>query len=186
MRSGSLHSASPSITVRPSAEEKRLFTALAAKRGTTEAKLALIAVRALLRDNCPNGLPSDMPVQAHDAGTDRITIRLRPGDLRAIANRAAARHTRPSTYIAALVRGHLARNPPLTAAELDAFKKAIVVLAGCGTLASQTLRTIPGDSADWAERSRQLAALQAAVTALEERMHDLVYESLRSWESNYA
>jgi len=80
----------------------------------------------------------------------------------------------------------LARNPPLTAAELDAFKKAIVVLAGCGTLASQTLRTIPGDSADWAERSRQLAALQAAVTALEERMHDLVYESLRSWESNYA
>jgi len=185
MTSSSLHLGSPSITVRPCAEEKRLFAALAAKRGISESKLALIAVRSLLRDNCPNGLPSDMPAPAHDPSTDRITIRLRPGDLRAIANRAAARHTKPSTYIAALVRGHLARNPPLTAAELDAFKKAIVVLAGCGTLVSRTLRTVPGDSADWAERSRQLAALQAAVTVLEERMHDLVYESLRSWESNY-
>ena len=185
MTSGSLHSGSPSITVRPSAEEKRLFAALAAKRGTSESKLALIAVRSLLRDNCPDGLPFDTPAPPHDRGTDRITIRLRPGDLRAIASRAAARHTKPPTYIAALVRGHVTRNPPLAIVELEAFKKAIVVLAWCGTLVSRALRAMPKDSVDCADLSAQLAALKTAVAALEERMHDLAYESLRSWESNY-
>lgn len=184
MSSGPLHSASPSITMRPSPEEKRLFAALAGKRGTSESRLALIAVRSLLRDNCPDGLPFDIPAPARDPGTDRITIRLRPGDLRAIANRAAARHTKPSTYIAALVRGHVARNPPLAVVELEAFKKAIVVLAGCGTLVSRALRSLPKDSVERAELSAQLAALKTAVAAIEERMHDLAYVSLRSWESN--
>jgi hypothetical protein len=185
MTSGTLQSGSPSITVRPSSEEKRLFAALAAKRGMSESKLALIAVRALLRDNCPVGLPLDTPSTARDPGTDRITIRLRLGDLRAIATRAVARRTKPSTYIAALVRGHIARNPPLVMAEMEAFRKAIVVLAGCGTLAARSLRNVPRDSADLAELSQQLVAVRAAVASLEERMHDVVYESLQSWESNY-
>jgi hypothetical protein len=171
--------------VRPSAEEKRLFAALAAKHGTSEAQLALNAIRTLLRHNFPNGLPCDTPAPVHDPGTDRITIRLRPGDLRAIAQRSAARHTKPSKYIAALVRGHVARNPPLTTAELDAFKKAIVVLTGYGTLLARALRTMPQGTTSAAELVQHLAQTKAAVASLEERMHDFVYESLRSWESSY-
>jgi hypothetical protein len=185
MVSASQSWSSPSITARPSVEEKRMFAALAATQRISESQLALNAIRILLRQNFPNGLPCDTPLPAHDPGTDRITIRLRPGDLRAIATRAAVRHTKPSTYLAALVRGHIARNPPLAVAELEAFKKALVVLTGCAILTQRALRSAPEDATEWSEVSRKLVGLHAAVAVLEERMHDVVYKSLRSWESNY-
>jgi hypothetical protein len=186
MASTSPSSWSPSITARPSAEEKRLFTALAARQRISESQLALNAIRILLRSSFTSDLPFEKPAPIQDPGTDRITIRLRPGDLRAIAIRAAARRMKPSTYVAALVRAHVARNPPLAVAELEAFKKALIILAGCGTLTQRALRSALTDSPDWPELSRQLVGMKAAVAALDERMHDLVYESLRSWESNHA
>ena len=62
--------------------------------------------------------------------TDRITIRLRPGDHQVIARRAAQRAMKASSYLAALVRAHVAANPPLAATELAALKQSVVVLAG--------------------------------------------------------
>jgi hypothetical protein len=185
MSNGTHTAGAPSITVRPSAEEKRLFAALASKHGMSESKLALIAVRSLVRDNFPNGLASDIPVPVHDPSTDRITIRLRPGDLRAIAQRAAARQMRPSKYVAALVRGHVLSNPPLATNELEALKQAIFVLAKYGTVWARVVRSLPQEGGEFAELIRLVTQTRAAFESLEERTYDLVYESLRSWESAY-
>jgi hypothetical protein len=133
MSSGTASSRMPSITVRPSPEEKRLFAALAAKRGISESKLALIAVRSLIRDNAPIAFALDGSTPVADPGTDRLTIRLRPGDPWAVAQRAACK-VRPSKYVAMLVRGHLLSNPPLVTAELEALKLAIVVADAAGKL----------------------------------------------------
>jgi hypothetical protein len=45
-----------------------------------------------------------------------------------------------SAYIAALVRGHVAANPPLATHELAAFKAAVSVLAAFGRLLARTAR----------------------------------------------
>jgi hypothetical protein len=112
----------PSITARPTPPEKRLFAAIAAQRQVSESTLALIAIRALL-----DSQPPDLPPKTWTSGpaVDRITIRLRPGDRLAIRHRAAERRMKDSAYIAALVRGHVAANPPLATHELAAFKAAV-------------------------------------------------------------
>ena len=92
----------PSITARPTPQEKRSFAEVAARL------------------------------------VDRITIRLRPGDRLAIRHRAAERRMKDSAYIAALVRGHVAANPPLANHELSAFKAAVSLLAGFSRLFART------------------------------------------------
>ncbi len=185
MSSGTSSGGVPSITVRPSLEEKRLFAALAEKRGISESKLALVAVRSLIRDNAPSEFALDGSIPVTDPGTDRLTIRLRPGDLRAVAQRASRRNVRPSKYVAMLVRGHLLSNPPLVTAELEALKQAIVVLAKYGTVWARVIRSVPPGAGDSADLLRLLMETRKAFESLEERTHDLVYESLRSWESAY-
>jgi hypothetical protein len=80
----------PSITARPSAAEKARFSELAMRAGMSESALALIAIRTLLD---PDGKSPQMTTTATErlAATDRVTIRLRPGDGATITQRAAAR-----------------------------------------------------------------------------------------------
>ena len=110
---GALKSTPPTITARPTPQEKRAFAALAAQRQISESTLALIAIRAWLNLQSPDLLPTP---SSSGPALDRITIRLRPGDRLAIRARAAERRMKDSGYIAALVRGHVAANPPLTTA----------------------------------------------------------------------
>src|SRR5581483_5319967 len=108
----------PTITVRLSPEEKQRFAELAAGRGLSECALAVVTLRALRIPgtfsviNIPNASP-------REAATDRITIRLRPGDGAALKARAARRRMKTSTYLAALVRAHVAADTVLTAKELE-------------------------------------------------------------------
>jgi hypothetical protein len=108
---------------------------------------------------------------------NRVTIRLRSGDGASIASRAAHRGMKPSTYIAALVRAHIARNPPWPENELAMLKQTVVVLAGLGRLMAQAAESGSGISRDDLQRTR------AVVAALEERTHDLARAALISWES---
>ena len=121
-------SRAPSITARPTPTEKQRFAELAARCGVSESTLALTAIRTLLASN---GSSVSTPVtdSAGRAATDRITIRLRPGDGRAINQRAARRGMKSSTYLAALVRAHIAANPPLTIDELSILKEGVSILA---------------------------------------------------------
>ena len=168
----------PSITARPSAAEKARFATLATASGLSESALAMIAIRQVLDpDAAP--LRESIPAPARGPATDRITIRLRPGDGESISRRAAQRGMKPSAYLAALVRAHVAVNPPLTANELAALKQSVVVLAGVGRVLAQAIRlpSAPGIAREEMQRTR------AAVAALEQRTHDLARAALISWES---
>jgi hypothetical protein len=122
-----LKSTAPSLTARPTPQEKRSFAEVAAKLRVSESTLALIAIRTLLAADV-----ADLPARtsSSDPAMDRITIRLRPGDRLAIRRRAGERRMKDSAYIAALVRGHIAANPPLATQQLTALKAAVSVLAG--------------------------------------------------------
>jgi hypothetical protein len=166
----------PSITARPSPDEKERFATLAARAGISESALAMIAIRGVLDpDAKPFGETAPMP--APEPATDRITIRLRPGDGASIARRAAQRGMKPSAYIAALVRAHVAHDPPWPANELTALKQSVVVLAGLGRIMAQAAKSAAGIARHDLQRTR------ASVAGLEQHMHDLARAALISWES---
>lgn len=178
----SVHSSArvPSITARPTAEEKRRFAELAASRGMSESTLALIAIRSVLESSAT--LPTHTQPADHDTpATDRITIRLRPRDRLAISERASGRGLKDSTYLAALVRAHVSRSPPLLADELAMLKKTVAVLAGLRSLLARTCRnaSTPGDI------QRELRQTQVVVTAVERTVQELARASIESWESGY-
>jgi hypothetical protein len=173
----------PSITARPTAEEKKCFAELAASRGLSERTLALIAIRSLLAANGPPSLPRTEADRA--PATDRITIRLRPGDGRAIADRAARRGLKCSAYLAGLVRAHVAANPPLAAGELAALKQAVSVLAALGRVLVRMSDDLLSCAPPTAEVDAQLHRTLHAVGRVEERVRDLAVAALKSWESRY-
>ena len=173
----------PSITLRPSAEEKARFKLLAQHVGLSESALALNAIRALLeRDDVWLRRQSPLNPQ-HVAATDRITIRLRPGDGLAVIQRAAERGFRPATYISALVRAHITANPPLPSAQVNALKMSLGVLAGLGTVLANTSRHgIP--SVPQGELYREaIRRTRREIAALEQRIVDLIKAALIAWET---
>jgi predicted DNA binding CopG/RHH family protein len=171
----------PSITVRPSAADKARFALLAERAGMSVSSLALLAIRQLLEQEATTTLPA--VASARVAATDRITIRLRPGDGAAIARRASERGMKPSAYLAGLVRAHLAVNPPLASGELAALKQSVVVLADLGTLLAQTARNpaLGGPAVDDVRLS--VSRTRAAVAALEQRTQEFTRKALISWEA---
>jgi hypothetical protein len=169
----------PSITVRVSADEKSWFATLARSRGLSESALALSAIRSV-KDS---GSLDPYATAPRTPATDRITIRLRPGDGEAIARRASKRGMKPSAYLAALVRAHVAVNPPLATKELAELKCSVVVLTSLGTLLAQTARSPALAGARLEEVRQNISRTRAAVAALEQRTHDLVRTALISWES---
>jgi hypothetical protein len=174
----------PTITVRLSPEEKQRFAELAARRGLSECALAVATLRSLLTPSTSAALNIPSPSR-REAATDRITIRLRPGDGAALEARAARRRMKTSTYLAALVRSHIAADTVLTADELDSAKKAVVVLAGVGRLLSR-IAGCGGQGASLSPETRQaLAQTRSVVAAVEQRISDLARAALRSWECRY-
>lgn len=170
----------PSITARPRSEEKVRFAQLAAARGLSESALALIAIRDMLKSSAPiSKLP---PASVREPAIDRITIRLRPGDRRAVRHRAAQRGMRDSAYLAALVRAHVAASLPLAADELAALKLAVTVLAGFGRLLARTAREATQAGAIAKDLQQDLSRTRALVAGLEQRTHDLARAALVSWE----
>src|SRR6202012_2066367 len=77
-----------------------------------------------------------------EPATDRITIRLRPGDRHNINDRATRRGMKTSAYLAALVRAHIAANPPVPAAEFSKLKPMVAALAALGRVLAQLDRRV--------------------------------------------
>ena len=170
----------PSITARASLAEKAQFVALAAAAGLSESAFALQTIRAVLHSEAE---ACESPATGRAAATDRITIRLRPGDGVAVVDRAARRGMKPSTYVAALVRSHLVANPPMTEREVAQLKEGIRILGAFSQKLTQTARS-PALSALAQEALRKdLGTIRRLVEALETCTHNLVRASLVSWES---
>lgn len=170
-----------SITVRVTRDEKQRFAGVAATHGLSEARLALIAVRSLIESNGPAALVS---TSTREPATDRITIRLRPGDRKAIGERASRRGMKHSTYLAGLVRAHVSANPPLASDELDALKQAVVVLAGIGRLLARMARA-PTLGIEAIDLPEHLQRTRRMVAVVERRVHDLARAALEAWETRY-
>jgi hypothetical protein len=177
---GASKATAPSITARPTPQEKRSFAEVAAKLRVSESTLALIAIRTLL-DSQPPDLPPR--TSSSNPAVDRITIRLRPGDRLAIRHRAAERRMKDSAYIAALVRGHLAANPPLTTHELAAFKLAVSALVDCGRFLARTAREAAQAGVLPRDLQQDLSRSRALVSDVERRMHEFAQAALVTWES---
>jgi len=177
---GNLKSTAPSITARPTPQEKRSFAEVAAKLRVSESALALIAIRTLLDSDVP-----DLPPRTSSSSpaVDRITIRLRPGDRLAIRNRAAERRMKDSAYITALVRGHVAAKPPLATHELAVFKAAVSVLAAFSRLLARTAREAAQRGVLSGDLQQDLSRTRALVSDVERRMHEFARAALVTWES---
>ena len=175
-----------SITARPSPTEKMRFATLARAAGISESRLALMAIRAFVDgEGRTQAVAEYDPAAERVRATDRITIRLRPGDGNVIARRARERGVRTSTYLAAMARAHIAADPPLCTSELATLKQSIATLAGLGLLLAQSARN-PALSGPGLEDLRQtLSRTRAAVAALEERTHDFAKAALIAWESRF-
>ena len=175
-----------SITARPSPAEKARFSTLAHAAGLSESRLALLAIRAFIDEQGRTQAPEEYDHAAQRVrATDRITIRLRPGDGGVIARRAKARGVKTATYLAAMTRAHIAADPPLFVHELAALKQSIGVLAGLGTLLVQSIRT-PTLSASGPEEVREiLCRTRDAVTRLEQCTHEFARAALMAWESRF-
>ena len=170
----------PSITARPTSDEKQRFAELASSRGISESALALIAIRSVLQSNSP--LPAHAFAADHDTpATDRVTIRLRPRDRIAIRERATGRGLKDSTYLAALVRAHVSRNPPMPGAELATLKRAVAVLASLGRLLARMNR----DAGVSSDLRHELHRTQVVAVAVEQTVQTLARASLESWEGGY-
>jgi hypothetical protein len=88
-----------------------------------------------------------------------------------------------SAYIAALVRGHVAANPPLGTQELTALKAAVSVLAGFGRLFARTAREAAQAGVLPRDLQQDLSHTRALVADVERRMHEFAQAALVSWES---
>jgi hypothetical protein len=174
----------PTLTVRLAPEEKQRFAELAASRGKSEAALALSMVRACLAA-LGSSAPAVSTMTPRAPATDRITIRLRPGDGAALDARAARQGMKASTYLAALARAHLVANPPLAAEELRALKQAVVVLANVGGALALIARRGAQEGLLAPELRQELAQVRGAVADVERRTSDLARAALRSWESRH-
>lgn len=174
----------PTLTVRLAPEEKRRFVELAASHGLSESALALVAIRAVLAPGRAEVLHIQS-VPPREPATDRITIRLRPGDGAALDARATQRGVKASTYLAALVHAHLGASPILTADELHTVKQAVVVLAGVGRVLSRIARCGDRGGPLPPEVRQALAQTRCVLATVEQSTSDLARGALRSLESRY-
>ena len=87
-----------------------------------------------------------------------------------------------SAYIAALVRGHVAANPPLATQELAALKAAVSVLAGFGRLMARTAREAAQAGVLPRNLQQDLGRTRALVADVERRLHEFAQAALVTWE----
>ncbi len=105
----------------------------------TESALALSAIRSYLGSD--PAIRASILNEPQIRATDRITIRLRPGDGRWIARRAQERGMKSSAYLAALVRAHVACDPPLPMEKIRILKRAVTVLVDLGRIVNNKIPT---------------------------------------------
>jgi hypothetical protein len=87
-----------------------------------------------------------------------------------------------SAYIAALVRGHVAANPPLATEELAALKATVSVLAGFGRLMARTAREAAQAGVLPRNLQQDLGRTRDLVADVERRLHEFAQAALVTWE----
>lgn len=164
----------PLLAARTPPGLKLRFESLAFSQGKSASRLLNEIVESVVERS-----PTDVAAPEEGA-SERISVRLRPGDRELLNARAAGRSMKAGSYVSMLVRAHVRGNAPLPTGELEALKVAVGQL---GYLA----RTLQGLASG---RPSVEGALGPVVRQLQDEVRDarvtvaaLVRKNLESWES---
>ncbi|CAG0994474.1 hypothetical protein GEOBC_02558 [Geobacteraceae bacterium] len=169
----------PLIATRASSDTKARFAALAAARGMTESRLLMLLIDTVLERNS-----ADASSRSDASATERVTVRLRPGDRALLDARAAMRRMKSASYVVALIRAHVRGQAPLPKDEIDALKVTVSHLTALRRQLEETAR-----AANAAADLDMLRRLQETATHVEDvRRHvaEIVKTNLMSWEASDA
>jgi hypothetical protein len=90
-----------------------------------------------------------------------------------------------STYLAALVRAHIAANPPVPVSELRALKAMVAVLAELGRVLTAIERRVRETGEGAQDLEANLYKTRVALRALEITTSEFTRAALVSWETLY-
>lgn len=169
------------IAMRASSETKQRFAELAASRGLSASALLRLLIHTVLADQAPAPRES-MPSRA----SDRLTLRLRPGDRALAETRAAARRMKTSSYLVMLIRAHLRAAPVMPVAEIEALKAAVGQLGALRRELHALLAACPPAAPDASMPLAALAALEQQVAQVRAAVAEIVRLNLESWASGDA
>lgn len=172
------------IACRVSSEKKALVRRLAEREGITESTLVRQLLDVVLRTadlDGPSGL--DPPERVNRDG--QVHVRLEPGDLQLLRERAKGRGMSSATYLSYLARSHLRRVTPIPKAEYTLLTQAVGEL---GALA-RTLKRIDGAIAQ-ANRAAapgrgEVGAMLKIAEGLRDHIRGLLDDNQRSWRDGY-
>ena len=166
-----------------SAELKARFSALAASRGLSESKLLGLIIDAVV---ARNPIDAGAEQQKGRAGkSDRISMRLRPGDGTRLRERARARGMSYTTYAAVLIRSHLFTNPPMPLKELSQLEGGLAQVSAIAGSLKQIAQAVRQEQGLDPELQSQLGAVLPAVEGLWQQMRELTKANVLSWESDH-
>lgn len=159
------------------------FRTLAEAQGLSESKLLVGLVEAYLAR--AKGVPARQPVDVVDTLSERVTIRLRPGDALGVAERAAHRRQKPATYLSALVRAHLIEDPVVPDAELAELERALEAVSLVGRSLQGIARRDGREALQGVRLAQTLAATREAVEDVRQQLKAYIRIASTSWEAPY-
>ena len=175
------------LGTRTSSETKARFAALAAQQGITEsALLALLIDKVVAGNTASDAIESAHRTREGEQASDRLTLRLRPGD-RALADaKAAARRMKTSSYLAMLVRTHVRGTPVMPPAELDELKGLVGHLAALGRQLRATGDLVSASRGMTGATAHLLLEVGTTVESVRQAVAGVVRTNLISWETGNA
>jgi hypothetical protein len=172
------------VGARVSPATKARLRALAARENVSESAI----IKRLLELAAPgDASPEERvlhpePQPSRDA---RLSVRLRPEDLRLLRARAESRRMAAATYVSVLVRAHLHALAPLPETELTELKHTVTQLGALGRLLNQIARAVnTGQLA--ATTPGHVQAMLRLCTAMRDHVKALIKANARSWDQGYS
>ncbi|MET3395801.1 hypothetical protein ABIC33_006478 [Variovorax sp. 1140] len=177
------------LSTRVSFDTRANFAALASHYQLSESSFlskliddALTAHSTTTRMASERGSPD---AAIHGVATDRITLRLRPGDRALAAVRADARGTKTCSYLAMLIHNHVRGPAVLPPRELDQIRVACAHLAALGRqlrmFGAPNMSATPMAFTLNSELSEAIAQVRREVEVAREATAAVVRWNLRSW-----
>lgn len=175
------HASHPLLATRSTPERNARFAALAASQGKSVSALLDQLIDTVLEEP-----PSTSVMEVCENRSERVSLRLRPGDSALLKARAATRGMKPASYVVMLLHAHLRREGPVPTVELNVLKRCVNELSAIGRNLNQLTRASnSGEYCDLAMLNN-LQSVQREVAELRAGVVAYVRQNLMSWEAGDA
>jgi hypothetical protein len=164
---------------------KERFSVLARHEGLSDSAMLKRLVDLMLQTASAGQVAANERDRDEGLPANRVSVRLRPDDVRLLQERATARGMRPATYLSVQARAHLRHLAPLPRDELLALKRTVSELSAIGRNLNQISRAANrGDRVAGLDRQGVGATLKVC-GALRDHVRGLLAANLRSWEQGH-